>query len=212
MGKRGLGVCSAASRPSISSSIFPSTFLEMSLASCGSLAKSYREKEREPSFLTWVITLRSPERRAWRWPVSKYRSRSGRSAFGSRRISTRETPSRSAGFGCPTNSARVGNTSWKPIGVELTEAAGIWPSQRATKGTRMPPSHRDVLKPRNSPFDSKNALSVPPLNVAPLSLVKITRVFLPKPSSSTLASNRPSPASMRVTMAAYAARGDRWGK
>ena len=95
-------------------------------------------------------------------------------------------------------SPRVGSTSQKAQTWSDVDPGAMWPGQRATRGTRIPPSQRLPLRPRKIPADRKNVESEPPrrLKVGPLSEVKNTRVRLSRPSSFTTAMIFPMSRSM----------------
>ena len=59
------------------------------------------------------------------------------------------------GSSAPISFATVGSTSMVMAGSSCTEPAGICPGQRATNGTRTPPSH-------TVPFPSRSGPALPP--------------------------------------------------
>ena len=84
---------------------------------------------------------------------------------------------RSSGTSPPASLVSVGSRSMPVMASSDSVPAGIVPGQRATNGTRTPPSRVEPLPPFNGP-------ALPPVPVlGPLSDVKMTSVFLSSPSS-----------------------------
>lgn len=113
-----------------------------------------------------------------------------------------EMPSISFGISEPASSAKVGSMSQKAETCELRVPPGMVPGQWATIGTLMPPSYRCLFLPRKGPELLKNFGWAPPSAWGPLSLVKITRVFLSIFNFFRCAMMRPMSRSIRVIIAA----------
>ncbi len=75
----------------------------------------------------------------------------------------------------------------------LSLPASILPGHRAIMGTRIPPLCKSPLMPLSGPELWKKFGSTPPSLCWPLSLVKITSVYLSMPKLFTIARGRDSP-------------------
>ena len=99
------------------------------------------------------------------------------------------TPSIPLGGVTPAASQAVAKISMVSVIRSVRLPGLITPGQRAAPGTRRPPSYMCCFSPRHGP------LLAPLASTPPLSLVKITSVFVAKPVRSSVSNTFPMPAS-----------------
>ena len=99
-------------------------------------------------------------------------------------VGRNEMPSVSEAAAVPVISSSVGVKSWKLLTWSLVVPDFTFAGQRTIIGTRIPPSKTSTFRPRRLLAESKNFESDPPLNVGPLSLVKMKMVFSDSPNDS----------------------------
>ena len=103
--------------------------------------------------------------------------------------------------GCAGTSAQaifrqVGSTSMVPATAPHTLPGAILPGHHASVGTRTPPSQVVPLPPRKGPALPPSG---PLMSQGPLSLVKMTSVFVSSCSSRSVSNTRPTLASTSCT-------------
>ena len=101
-----------------------------------------------------------------------------------------------SGSGAPTRRAIVGRTSIVMAGSRTTVPGGMRPGQRATNGTRTPPSNAVPLPSRSGPAEPAWS---PYESQGPLSEAKITSVSRSRPRRRSAASTWPTESSISST-------------